>query len=132
VLAFVYPCPKNKGKNVAVKAVEINDHLQLNLTVVILPTEESSLNSIGQEMLQQNKAKRLAKIKWQCRRGMLELDLLLQSFIEKEQQQLTAVDLDQLEEVLSIPDPLLYQWLMEEEATDEIFKPLIQRIRMSY
>lgn len=52
------------------------------------------------------------KLEWQCRRGMLELDVILSPFLSQhfdnlnQQQQLAFVEL------LSFPDPDIYTWVM--------------------
>ena len=56
--------------------------------------------------------KRKAKIKWQCRRGMLELDLLLNGFIDKHLDKLTEAQVATFEQLLSANDVDLYTWLM--------------------
>lgn len=58
---------------------------------------------------------RKAKIKWNCRRGMLELDLILQGFVT----QLDGMSEEQIqafENILNYPDPDLYAWLMGYES----------------
>lgn len=55
---------------------------------------------------------RHAKIKWQCRRGMLELDLVLNRFIENQLNALDESQLETFERLLSAQDPELYDWLM--------------------
>ena len=55
---------------------------------------------------------RKAKLRWRCRRGMLELDLMLQRFIESYLSQLNEVELVDFESLLSYPDPDLFSWLM--------------------
>lgn len=55
---------------------------------------------------------RKAKIKWHCRRGMLELDLLLNKFAESHLDSLLEEQLTSFENLLSVSDPELYSWLM--------------------
>lgn len=73
---------------------------------------------------------RIAKIKWQCRRGMLELDLILMPFIADGLDTLTTAELANLETLLSVPDPMLYAWLMGEDSPDDkAVAALVLRIR---
>lgn len=58
---------------------------------------------------------RKAKLKWQCRRGMLELDLILLPFIDNRLDNLTEEQFDAFESLLSNSDPELYAWLMGTE-----------------
>lgn len=55
---------------------------------------------------------RKAKITWQCRRGMLELDLILTRFIDNELDNLSTEQLHAFESLLTTSDPVLYDWLM--------------------
>lgn len=61
-------------------------------------------------------SERKAKINWHCRRGMLELDLILGRFSKQCLDRLTATQLDTFEALLNTPDPDLYAWLMGYES----------------
>lgn len=52
------------------------------------------------------------RLYWQCRRGMLELDALLQGFMNRRYGELDAVQRTALETLLACPDPLLLEYLM--------------------
>ncbi|MCX7116797.1 MAG: succinate dehydrogenase assembly factor 2 [Legionellales bacterium] len=62
---------------------------------------------------------RLAKINWQCRRGMLELDLLCLKFVKYHIHSLTEVQLQAFEQLLEQSDPLLLSYLMGHETVHE-------------
>ncbi|AHE67081.1 succinate dehydrogenase assembly factor 2 [Legionella oakridgensis] len=53
-----------------------------------------------------------AKIIWHCRRGMLELDLILNRFMEKQFEFLSSNQVEAFEKLLSCQDPDIYAWLM--------------------
>ena len=53
-----------------------------------------------------------SRIYWQCRRGMLELDLMLQPFVEKHYARLTARQRNALETLLTYPDQQLLDYLL--------------------
>jgi len=59
-----------------------------------------------------NQTNKKAKIKWVCRRGMLELDFILNEFLDNQLQQLSEDEMDDLLVYLENPDPDLYSWLM--------------------
>ena len=62
------------------------------------------------------------RIRWQCRRGMLELDLVLNAFIDKYLTNLAGPELGTLRGLLERPDPVLLDFVMghaEPEAADE-------------
>lgn len=71
-----------------------------------------------------------ARLRWACRRGMLELDLLLNPFLEKVYPQLSTEEQQLFVELLSSTDQELYTWLLgKEEPEDKRFLPIIDRMR---
>ena len=62
---------------------------------------------------------RLDKIKWQCRRGLLELDLILQEFNRRHLDGLDPEQLERFEELLALPDNDLLDLLMGRAAVPE-------------
>lgn len=76
---------------------------------------------------------RKAKIIWQCRRGMLELDLLLNKFIDKKIATLDEKQLIAFERLLGTSDPELYSWLMDtEKPHDKEMLAIVKLIQMQY
>jgi antitoxin CptB len=62
------------------------------------------------------------RIRWRCRRGMLELDLVLNSFLEKHLETLDARKVGALKKLLDRPDPELLELVMghgEVEGAEE-------------
>lgn len=57
-----------------------------------------------------------AKLEWSCRRGMLELDVLLGNFLKEAYPGLAVEDKMLFIELLSLPDPDLFAWLMGHET----------------
>ena len=53
------------------------------------------------------------RLRWRCRRGMLELDLVLQAFVGNHLAELTADELDALGALLERPDPELLDYVMD-------------------
>ena len=49
-----------------------------------------------------------ARFAWHCRRGMLELDLILQRFLERGIDKLSAKEVNAFDELLSCTDPELF------------------------
>ncbi len=66
-------------------------------------------------MAKQNK---IAQIKWACRRGMLELDFILNKFLEQEISNLSESAQDDFLRYLENADPDLYSWLMGYQQPD--------------
>lgn len=53
------------------------------------------------------------RLRWQCRRGLLELDWLLERFLDRDYPTLSAAERQAFEQLLSYPDPQLQWWLLE-------------------
>ncbi len=54
----------------------------------------------------------LARLRWQCRRGMLELDAMLASFLDEGFSQLTNKEKTAFYTLLNYPDQFLLEYLM--------------------
>jgi len=52
------------------------------------------------------------KLKWQCRRGMLELDVILIPFLEQHFNELPQDEQNSFVDLLKQADPDLYTWIM--------------------
>ncbi len=50
------------------------------------------------------KSAELRRLTWRCRRGMLELDIVLQRFVKEYFDDLTLLELSALDELLELPD----------------------------
>jgi antitoxin CptB len=73
---------------------------------------------------------RRARLKWHCRRGMRELDLLLDEFLEMEYEGLSTADRDRFERLLECRNEDLMDWLMEGASPpDEELAGIASRIR---
>jgi len=55
----------------------------------------------------------LARIRWNCRRGMLELDIILENFFDNHYLQLAPADQKRFIELLACTDQQLWGWLMQ-------------------
>jgi len=62
-----------------------------------------------------NRIKR-EKLRWACRRGMLELDLFLVPFFENAYETLTSEEQQYFSEMLCHTDPELLSWFMGHEV----------------
>ena len=75
----------------------------------------------------------LAKLRWRCRRGMRELDALLESFVEHELPALPDADVACFERILDLPDPVLHAYLTGRSEPDDLeICRLIERIKSSH
>ena len=58
-----------------------------------------------------NGVNRLKRLRWKSRRGMKELDILLEAFFVNQAESLTAGDWPQLETFLAQEDDVLFDWI---------------------
>ncbi|MFT5140412.1 MAG: antitoxin CptB [Lysobacterales bacterium] len=73
---------------------------------------------------------RFRKLRWLCRRGMKELDVLLESFLEQHQQELKSGGLAHFESFLDQEDDLIWYWLQKQKTPEnEQFQILVNLIR---
>jgi antitoxin CptB len=54
----------------------------------------------------------LRRVRWRCRRGIKELDLLLERFCRTQLPGASAAERDEFEALLGLPDPLLAEYLL--------------------
>jgi len=74
-------------------------------------------------------ATRLKRIRWRCRRGMLENDLILARFLEISAETLTDADIANLDELLNMTDIALWDLLSgRAEAGDPALAAFVTRL----
>ncbi|HEX4044737.1 MAG TPA: succinate dehydrogenase assembly factor 2 [Gammaproteobacteria bacterium] len=61
----------------------------------------------------------LKELHWACRRGMLELDVLLGNFLKEAYPDLSLTDKASFVELLTHPDPVLFAWLLGQIQPDD-------------
>lgn len=72
------------------------------------------------------------RLLWASRRGMLELDLLLQPFVENHYDLLTDHDKQKFHLFLELEDQQLFQWLVKnEKASDSDTQRIVDIIHES-
>ena len=59
------------------------------------------------------------RLRWRCRRGMLELDLILQGFLERHLESLDGVERRLLGEMLDAADNDLLDWALGRAEPDD-------------
>ncbi|MDA8109202.1 MAG: succinate dehydrogenase assembly factor 2 [Betaproteobacteria bacterium] len=70
------------------------------------------------------------RLKWKCRRGLLELDLVLERFLQGPAAQLTDEQLERLGELLEQPDNELWDAVCgRSERFDGRYPDLVERLR---
>jgi len=65
------------------------------------------------------KSGKSGRLRWKCRRGMLELDLLLLSFLDKHYANLSDHEKEVFERLLDEEDPVLQSWFMRQVVPED-------------
>jgi len=74
----------------------------------------------------------LSRLRWKCRRGLLELDLLFRDFLDHGYGDLDSDAAQRFDALLDYPDAVLLEWLMGRiQPTDKDVAKLVQQIRSS-
>ncbi|BAJ00900.1 succinate dehydrogenase assembly factor 2 [Shewanella violacea] len=58
---------------------------------------------------------KISRVRWACRRGMLELDVIFQPFVDRYYEQLSVKNKAILVRLLEGEDPELFAWFMGHE-----------------
>ncbi len=79
----------------------------------------------------------IRRLKWQSRRGMLELDVLFVPFVEEAFADLDEADQDRFVKLLAEEDQDLFVWLMEREVPQDpdlqrIVRIILERVQPTY
>lgn len=61
----------------------------------------------------------LARLRWRCRRGMRELDLLMEGWLTRHYQAAPAAQQAAFRRLLETPDPELLRWLTGRAQPDD-------------
>ena len=70
-----------------------------------------------------------SRLRWRCRRGMLELDQLMLRWLECEGPQASPIQLAVFERLLDVEDDQLWRWCLRHELPQEReLHELVERI----
>ncbi len=69
------------------------------------------------------------RIRWQCRRGLLEMDLILQRFLAEDFESLNPEELNLFKELLGEVDTVLLAWVMGQVEAPKRYDALIRRLQ---
>ena len=73
---------------------------------------------------------RLERVRWRCRRGMKELDVLLERFARHGLNRLDEGELDALERLLEQPDQDILEWIASTTANPPPdLRAVVSRVR---
>lgn len=62
----------------------------------------------------------ISRLRWQCRRGMKELDVLLERYLQEHFNAVSAAEQQAFAELLCLPDPLLLGYVMGRDQPDNL------------
>lgn len=76
--------------------------------------------------------KEFERARWRCRRGLLELDIVLQRFMDQHYRQLDQHELEQFERLLSLPDNDLWDLITARQVTtDDNLQQIVELLQKS-
>jgi antitoxin CptB len=70
----------------------------------------------------------LRRLRWQCRRGLLELDLLFVRFLEQHYSALNETEQGAFQRLLEQPDQTLLAWLQGQQEPPSDLKMIIDKV----
>jgi antitoxin CptB len=62
----------------------------------------------------------LSRLRWLCRRGMKELDVVLGRYLEQHYASASSAEQERFKALLEMPDPDLYDLLLGRSATSDV------------
>jgi antitoxin CptB len=68
------------------------------------------------------------KLRWRCRRGMKELDILLTRYVDERYGAASAEEQQAFQRLLETQDPVIYAYFLGQEPPPEHLAALIERI----
>lgn len=71
----------------------------------------------------------LARLHWQCRRGMLELDEILRDYLQHHYAMAPETERAAFRALLTQEDPSLQRWLLLGEPPAREFEAIVERLR---
>lgn len=70
-----------------------------------------------------------ARLKWMCRRGMKELDVLLENYLEHHYPNVPEEERVAFRDILNLDDPVLWYYVMgRDHPTDEMQQRVIEKL----
>lgn len=76
---------------------------------------------------------RIRKLRWLCRRGMKELDILLEPFVTQHTAAITRGEWPELEAMLDCEDDVLWDWIQNPgAAVNPAFRDILEQIRTAH
>ncbi len=73
-----------------------------------------------------------SRLKMRCRRGMKELDVVFQHYLEHHYPNASPSEIQRLDELLDMQDPLLFGMLLGMDPVPERYETLIGTLRQAH
>lgn len=89
----------------------------------LAPPDKGGVGGFG------DNAETLRRLRWRCRRGLLELDIWLVKFAGARLHQLTEPQCEQLEKLLKEADADLLAWLQGRQPVPEVYEQIVYSVR---
>lgn len=75
-------------------------------------------------------AARMGKLRWQCRRGLKELDVVLTRWLDRRFSEASVQDRQNFERLLQVEDDRLWDWVLGRTTPeDPLLHAFIERLR---
>lgn len=76
------------------------------------------------------------RLRWACRRGMVELDVLFMPFVETEYDSLSAEQQAAFRKLITCDDPDLFAWIMGHQSCPDpelsaMIKVMLERVKLA-
>ncbi|HEX8874291.1 MAG TPA: succinate dehydrogenase assembly factor 2 [Nitrosospira sp.] len=73
--------------------------------------------------------KELERVRWRCRRGLLELDIILQRFVDEHYAKLDETEIRQFETLLDLSDNDLWDMIALKQTDDKNPQSVLRRLQ---
>lgn len=70
-----------------------------------------------------------SRLRWHCRRGMKELDVLLERYLQIHYDRAPAAERAAFARLLEREDPELWAWVLEQAPVPAEFRDVLERVR---
>jgi antitoxin CptB len=71
----------------------------------------------------------LDRLRWQCRRGLLELDCIFEDYLEQRYQSAPESEQAQFRMLLDLLDPDLQAWILHQQEPPQEIREIVMRLR---
>ncbi len=90
----------------------------------LLPQGEKGASRSAQD------ARQYDRLRWRCRRGLLELDVVLKNFLDQDYAFLSVAEQEAFDKLLAIPDNVLWAYVQgSENPPEKELSQIVSKIR---